>query len=437
MIFTTFTNYKIWILYGVLLLENSLIQNVFSQEINNYDENENESLYINNDDDDIFINTNIENNFNEVVYDYEDVIIEIDENDNESNLVFESKKTPIKFWEDEEKEELYDQIKQNVTQIENDNDDNISIASTDFKFYDQMNSNEKSLYDIILKSSIKEVPKVSMKVLVKGVNDLEKYIEEITISAERIFTILVYEHPELWWIGNYQIAIYDSNEVGNYTLNFIILPEGSLFYNYTGEQISELNSEIINIKNEIMDNISNLKLTTSYSIIKYIHDYLIIMIEYLLDEERKHIRTLYGALIENQCVCEGYAEAFQYLVLQYGINCIIARSSTHEWNFVELNNKWYIVDVTYDDPIKNGKVYPTGSGSNIQTDYFLIGTGHVFKSKVKYTDDPDHVLIYSAYSNLEMVYYPSIEKKDYVPSKLELEELDLIDFSNITIGYYK
>ncbi|ORX51422.1 hypothetical protein BCR36DRAFT_397156 [Piromyces finnis] len=385
----------------------------------------------------------IENEYNEILYDdYErneiyyvnEVFDSENENEDKDRLIFKSKKLPIKFWEDNEKEEFYNQVKQNITKS-NDNDEiiDITIASTNFTFYDQLTSNEKSLYDIILKASTKEVPKVNIKVLVKGVTNLEKYIADITISAEKLFTVLVYEHPELWWIGNYQISIYETDDINNYTITFILLPEGSIFYEYTKDKISQLNSEIKNIKNEIIYQIDYLKLKYPYSIIKYIHDYLIIKIEYVLDEERKHLRTLYGALVENKCVCEGYAEAFQYLVQQYGINCLIARSSTHEWNFIELNDKWYVIDVTFDDPLKNGQTVPSGSGSNIKSDYFLIGTEHSFKT-TKYSDEIDHILTYSAYSNQEMVYYPNIEKNDYIPSNLELQELNLIDYSNITNG---
>ncbi|OUM65670.1 hypothetical protein PIROE2DRAFT_7252 [Piromyces sp. E2] len=419
--------------YVLLLIVKIFIQEVSLQEINISVEKENGLSYFNNNDE-IRIEKELDINYNEIIYnDYEDDNEDVLKNENENNLIYTSKKIPIKFWEDNKKEEFQGHIKQNITQTD-DETNYITIASTNFNFYDQLNSNEKNLYDILLKSSIKEVPKLNIKVLVKGVTDLEKYIAEITISAEKLFTVLVYEHPELWWIGNYQIVIYETKDQNSYTLNFSTIPDNSIFKNYTSDEISKLNAEIDIIKNEIINQIDNMKLTTQYSIIRYIHDYLIIMIEYLLDEDRQQIRTLYGALVENKCVCEGYAEAFQYLVQQYGINCIIARSLTHEWNFVELNNKWYILDVTYDDPIQDGKVLPTGSSSNIKTDYFLIGTNHVFKSKAKYTDDVDHILIYSAYSDKEMVYYPTIEKKDYVPTKLELQELDLINYSNITIG---
>jgi len=178
-----------------------------------------------------------------------------------------------------------------------------------------------------------------------------------------------------------------------------------------------LNKEIENVKNEIIDNISTFNVTTSYAILRYIHDYLITNIIYILDENRTHIRTLYGALVEKQCVCEGYSEAFQYLAQQYGINCITARSLTHEWNFVEMKGKWYAVDVTYDDPLINGKNTPMGSKENLKIDFFLIGTENESVNCPKYSDDPNHTLIYSGFSDKELVSYPPIELTNYIPTE--------------------
>ena len=52
-------------------------------------------------------------------------------------------------------------------------------------------------------------------------------------------------------------------------------------------------------------------------------------------------------------VCEGYAEAFQYLGTIHGLDVIclggFSRSIAHEWNYVKINGLWYGVDSTWDD----------------------------------------------------------------------------------------
>lgn len=48
--------------------------------------------------------------------------------------------------------------------------------------------------------------------------------------------------------------------------------------------------------------------------IKMIHDYLINNIEYETTIAKSNIYDIYGALVKNECVCEGYAEIFQIFI---------------------------------------------------------------------------------------------------------------------------
>ena len=62
--------------------------------------------------------------------------------------------------------------------------------------------------------------------------------------------------------------------------------------------------------------------------------------------------TAYGALIEGEAVCAGYARAFDKLAARCGIESHYVANSTHAWNVVELDDgKWYHVDVTWEDPV--------------------------------------------------------------------------------------
>lgn len=63
----------------------------------------------------------------------------------------------------------------------------------------------------------------------------------------------------------------------------------------------------------------------------------------------------YGVFVKGVAVCEGYAEAFKMLMDIAGIDCIIVTGTVndgvaHAWNMVKLENDWYHVDVTFDDP---------------------------------------------------------------------------------------
>ncbi len=75
--------------------------------------------------------------------------------------------------------------------------------------------------------------------------------------------------------------------------------------------------------------------------------------------------TPYGALVNKNAVCEGYAKAFQYLLARLGIKSTtvmgMGSEELHMWNGVLINDSWYFVDPSWDD----GKSYS-------RYDYFNI-----------------------------------------------------------------
>ncbi len=90
-----------------------------------------------------------------------------------------------------------------------------------------------------------------------------------------------------------------------------------------------------------------------------VHDCLVQNCEY--DQERLMAGTVpdishtaYGALVERIAVCDGYANAYAYIMEnKLGIPCTIVSSDpmNHAWNMIEIDGAWYHVDVTWDDPV--------------------------------------------------------------------------------------
>jgi len=370
-------------------------------------------------DESIFKKRNIVNN---------NIIVEHQSNDQLKNYnsTILSKITLVKYMDDEEKDKLKDELDDYV-------DISALVTSAEFSFFNQLNDVEKHIYDVVYSESAKDIPEFKISVKVSNIDNMESFLKDLQLMSLKVFAVLAYENPELWWIGSCVYSGYQDDYTTFVVIYLMNSTAGeSPFADLSADQISFLNKEIDQVKNKIMSQIAQTGLTTSYAKLRFIHDYLITKIVYTLNENRRHIRNVYGALVEEKCVCEGYAEAFQYIARQYNINCIVARSSTHEWNFVEMNGKWYVLDATYDDPTINGRDTPSGSNDNLQLDYFLTGTEHESKgaSYPKYSTDPDHTLVYSPYSNTQrLVSYPNIEKNDYVPTEEELNELNLIDYT--------
>lgn len=87
-----------------------------------------------------------------------------------------------------------------------------------------------------------------------------------------------------------------------------------------------------------------------------LHDYIINHAEYDLSAPCFHGAE--GVLLYGRGVCDSYAEAYYALLNKVGIeNHIIygtAGGGSHAWNLVKLDEEWYFIDCTWDDPLPNG-----------------------------------------------------------------------------------
>ena len=121
------------------------------------------------------------------------------------------------------------------------------------------------------------------------------------------------------------------------------------------------------------------KIKKSYSAkkkLQVIHDYLCLNAEYTEAVKNPYIDldayaathpypfTAYGALVNGDCVCQGYAAAFSLLARKCGIQALGVGSDEmcHAWNMVNVGGKVSYVDVTWDDL----------GGKNKSNRYFMV-----------------------------------------------------------------
>lgn len=108
-----------------------------------------------------------------------------------------------------------------------------------------------------------------------------------------------------------------------------------------------------------------------------IHDYLIAHAAY---DETLTKTSSYAFLVENSAVCAGYARAYQDLMLRAGIDCryVVSEAMDHAWNLVNIDGKWYHVDLTWDDPSPNIAGF-------VDHQYFLVTD-----EEISAGDEPHH-----------------------------------------------
>jgi hypothetical protein len=107
---------------------------------------------------------------------------------------------------------------------------------------------------------------------------------------------------------------------------------------------NEVNVILSNIRPE-MSNIEKVKVVNEYFYknIKYDEK------DYLAGKISFRTHTIYGALVDKNTVCSGYATAFNLIMDRLGIpsTVVISISMDHCWNMVQLNGSWYHIDTTW------------------------------------------------------------------------------------------
>ena len=75
-----------------------------------------------------------------------------------------------------------------------------------------------------------------------------------------------------------------------------------------------------------------------------------------------------GALANRKAVCAGYAQCYQFLLSQVGIDSVYIAANTkkepHAWNLVKLDGHWFHVDCTWDRGL--------GVNPNVKHTYFML-----------------------------------------------------------------
>ena len=177
--------------------------------------------------------------------------------------------------------------------------------------------------------------------------------------------------PETFHIKSFSYSVQAIG--GTYCFNNIYFN-----YYYTKDEYDAMISVIRRAAHSLLLGIEGNDALSDVQKALLIHDRLIVHCEY--DAENYYGTgvipiedyTIYGALVNRVCVCEGFSEAYCYLLDQVGIKNYLCESFelAHMWNIVYIDGEKYHVDLTFDDPIYD----ITG---NVYHDYFLCSTNRM------------------------------------------------------------
>ena len=273
----------------------------------------------------------------------------------------------------------------NYTENNNSNNYNdIIVTSTNTHYYyEQLDNTGKIIYSA-LENNIDNLKKDNYTIdFSTTFNDLLNTTTgqyKLNKAFQSALDAFFYDHPELFYLDltNFSLNTKCISIASLKTYTVEIIPKSNNYLRSCFKSEQETKNAIKQVeyvKNNIIDTIKD---ESVYNQIKQVHDTLVKTLEYDSTLNKNNIHNIYGALVEKKVVCEGYAKAFKYIMDELNIECIlvsgIAENSSghqeaHMWNYVKLNNSWYGIDVTWDDPIIIGGYVK----NNLRYDYFLKG----------------------------------------------------------------
>ncbi|MDE6148905.1 MAG: hypothetical protein K2F81_02260 [Ruminococcus sp.] len=155
--------------------------------------------------------------------------------------------------------------------------------------------------------------------------------------------------------------------------------------------LSDFDKKIYDKAVEIIDNVIHEDMSL-YEKELAIHDYIVSNSEYdtanlgIFHEHSQNSDNPYGVLINGKSICTGYATTFKMFMDMFEIPNIIVYAEDdnrddHAWNMVQLDNDWYYVDVTWDDPVSDIEDLPVSHIYFNVTEEFLRNNRHVWNSE--------------------------------------------------------
>lgn len=219
-------------------------------------------------------------------------------------------------------------------------------------------------------------------------------------EVNNTYTVFINDHPECFWLSGYTKA-YVNTEY-SYSLDGIIrytMTAYLIVYEDNGHSVFDIrypeyrNRELIGKDVKLLDDTINKifdipyvsKCLTVEEKVRAFNNYLVSHNSFssaAASDNAAHecLRALVGGTGTEGPVCDGYANAFKVLCDRAGIPCVTVFGNAvnkakaggdHTWNAVLIDGVWYIVDVTFNDPILAGSTAAISKYEN--ENYILVG----------------------------------------------------------------
>lgn len=237
------------------------------------------------------------------------------------------------------------------------------VYDTRTYYYDQLNAEEKSIYDILesSKSEIMDNQEVFLGNIQASSGEAKEKGRKLLDKVMRAYRMDI--PLSTMWLSNCQ-RLLDIGDPEDDTFGLIIRPkEGRKYYDFENKEELEEALKKVQIKTE--EFVSNLKGSDETKLRK-IHDWILQNAKYDDTLTKKNNNNVYGSIIQKEGVCTAYTYAFKYVadMAELPVICVMGllenvdsqnEEVNHIWNKAYMKDKWYMIDLSGDINEKEGR----------------------------------------------------------------------------------
>lgn len=224
--------------------------------------------------------------------------------------------------------------------------------------YETLTAEQQAVYDEVYRIIMAQDSKVKVSTCKEKV-------------LEKAYRSVIADHGEIFWVSGYNYTQYTMGKK-------IVSIDFSPSYTMGRTERDYYQSQIDVVVDSILKNVD--PSWGDYEKAKYVFEYLAGNIEYEMGTEQN--QNIISVFLNKKTVCQGYANATQYLLTLLGIPAVVvtgtAEGDTHAWNLVQLDGAYYFMDTTWgNSSYNNGE---SGFSSFINYNYFGVTTAEISKT---------------------------------------------------------
>lgn len=268
--------------------------------------------------------------------------------------------------------------------------DSSSVVITKNEYSTNQNYEFVQITDDFFAKDYHHLLNIMYTILDSGVSEFTFYCDDSYISCVNDVKYMIPKHNNtntdlISEINNF-VHPYNSYKYITITSNNYGEVHIEITKQYSQEMVNYVNSQIDTfMTNNIKED------TNQYDSIKMFHNYIINNTKYDSDRAidvnnsmyaNSMSHTAYGLFKDSVALCGGYSDAIAIYLNKIGVKNIKISSYQHVWNLLYLDDIWYNLDATWDDPV-------TSSGTELLIhEYFLIDTDTLLQ---KDTQKREHI----------------------------------------------